>query len=841
MNTFGTFPRIDFEKRKAFVAFSDVDRTCLERLHASLDDLAPGFVDSFYEHLLSFEETRHLLLDDETVNRLKRSQRTYFSMLTAGQYDQDYLENRLRVGFAHAGVGLSPEWYLGAYSHYLVTLLPEIARRIGQHEADFLPTVQALLKIILIDVGLAIDAYIVHRDELIASLRDFETAFANLPFGTLVVSRDLQVMFANRACGMMFDTDSACLQGVSLDQIMDVEVLQSMVDRASYEPKVRAETAFRLFDCPALLAIPVAVTVSELPSGEDRGDDRILIVVEDLRKQTRLEKDLLNAQAVAGIGNWHLNFLTGKVTLSPEAYRIYGWPQDEPFDQASFRRCVHPEDRAEVDAAWKSALTGAPLKIEHRINVESSVRWVETRGKIDRDFTGTPIRGFGTVYDITERKQAESDIERLAFYDTLTGLPNRSQAMARLQRTLEYVRGMAKQAAVLFIDLDRMKEINDTQGHATGDAVLREVGARLGAVLGTGEILGRLGGDEFIAILGPTSEAAANETAARLLRAMVRPITINDMSFTIGMSIGIAVFPKDGESADDLLRNADTAMYSVKGQGGGTALFYDAHMSDKVMRAVTLGRRLEAAIRNKRLELYYQPKVCLDTGALSGVEALVRWVDDELGPISPGEFIPIAEERGLIHDLGDWVLCEASRQVCEWRQNGYDFRHRMAVNISTRQLDAEDFVERTIAHVRGSGIDPSSIELEITETAMMLDPKKALEIAEALVRAGFSLSIDDFGTGYSSLAQLKYFPVDTVKIDRSFVTDMLTDPESLTIVNTIIRMAKALRVRTIAEGVETVSQAEDLHRLECDEAQGYYFGRPMKAQAFAELWINCAK
>lgn len=840
MNILGISPRIDFNKRKAFIAFSAADQTHLEKLHESLDELAPGFVDSFYDHLQCFEETRRLLLDDETVNRLKRSQRAYFSTLTAGQYERAYLENRLRVGFAHAQIGLSPEWYLGAYSHYLVGLLPEIARRIGQDEPDFLPTVQALLKIVLLDIGLAIDSYIIHRDELIASLRDFETAFANLPFGTLVVSPNLRVLFANRACGMLFDTEPERLQGVALDQIMAVETLQDMVNRASYEPKVRAETALHLCDRPALLAIPVAVTVSKLPSGDDQSDKRILIVVEDLRKQTRLEKDLLNAQAVAGIGNWNINFLTGKVTLSPEAYRIYEWPQDEPFDRASFLRCVHPDDRAEVDAAWKTALTGAPLKIEHRINVESTVRWVETRGKIDRDSTGKPLRGIGTVYDITERKLAENDIERLAFYDTLTGLPNRSLAMAQLQRTLEQVCGTGQQAAVLFIDLDRMKEINDTQGHATGDEILREVGSRLGAVLGDSEVLARLGGDEFIAILGPTTDAAATETAARLLRATAHPITVNDMSFTVGMSIGIAVYPKDGDAADDLLRHADTAMYCVKAQGGGASLFYDAQMSDKVLRAVTLGRQLEAAIKNDKLELHYQPKVCLATGLLSGVEALARWVDDELGPVSPGEFIPVAEERGLIHALGDWVLSKASRQVYQWRQAGYGFRHRVAVNISTRQFGDEDFVRRSIAQVRDAGVDPSCIELEITETAMILDPKKAREMAEALVDAGFSLSIDDFGTGYSSLAQLKHFPVGNLKIDRSFVTDMPTDPANLTIVTAIISMAKALRVRTIAEGVETAGQAEDLLRLGCDEAQGYYYGRPMNAQELADRWINHA-
>jgi len=834
------FPRIDFGKRKAFVAFSASDETYLERLHASLDDLAPGFVDSFYQHLQAFEETRHLLVDDETVNRLKRSQRAYFSTLTAGQYGQDYLEHRLRVGLAHAKVGLSPEWYLGAYSHYLIRLLPEIGRRIGQGEADFLPTVQALLKIILLDVGLAIDSYIVHRDELIASLRDFETAFANLPFGTLVVSPDLRVVFANRACGTLFEIEPERLQGGPLDQVMDIETLQNLVDQALIEPKVRAETALRLWDHPASLAIPVAVTVSKLPSGDNQSDERMLIVMEDLRKQTRLEKDLLNAQAVAGIGNWHINFLSGKVTLSPEAYRIFEWPQDEPFDHASFLRCVHPEDRGEVEAAWKAALAGEPLKIEHRVNVDWTVRWVETRGKIDRDSSGEPVRGIGTVYDITERKLAENDIERLAFYDTLTGLPNRSQAMVRLQRTLEYVRGKAKQAAVLFIDLDRMKEINDTQGHATGDEILREVGARMGAVLGDGETLARLGGDEFIAILGPTSPAAVTETAVRLLHAIEHPIEVNGMSFTVGMSIGIAVYPKDGDSADDLLRHADTAMYCVKAQGGRASLFYDAQMSDKVERAVTLGRRLEAAIRDDRLQLYYQPKVCMTTGLLSGVEALARWVDEELGAVSPGEFIPVAEERGLIHALGDWVLSEASRQVYRWRQAGYDFRHRVAVNISTRQLGDEDFVRRAIAQVRGAGVDPSCIELEITETVMMRDPKKAREMAEALVEAGFSLSIDDFGTGYSSLAQLKHFPVDKLKIDQSFVRDMPGDPDSLTIVTTIIGMAKALRLRTIAEGVETAAHAEELLRLGCDEAQGYYFGRPMSAQALTDRWIKHA-
>ena len=831
---------VNFDKRKAFVAFSAVDENHLRNFHASLDELAPGFVDAFYEHLKGFDETAHLLSNEATVERLKESQRHYFSMLTSGKYDRAYFEHRLRVGAVHAKVGLLPEWYTGAYSHYLVNLLPEIARRIGVNEPDFLPTIQAILKILLVDIGLAIDSYIIERDERIASLRGFETAFANLPFGTMVVSPDLRILFANRACEALFDIKPEQLRDASLDRVMAVDVLRDLIARALHAPKARAETALRLSDRPAQLAVPVALTVTKLPLGQDQHDERLLIVIEDMRKQTRLEKDLLNAQAVAGIGNWHINFMTGKVTLSPEAYRIYEWPQDEPFDRASFLRCVHPDDRADVRAACGGALTGKPLKIEHRVNIAWAVRWVETRGVIERDASGRPIRGIGTVYDITERKLAENDIERLAFYDTLTGLPNRSQAMIQLQRTLDSARAAREQAAVLFIDLDRMKEINDTQGHATGDEILRHVGERLGAVLHEGETLARLGGDEFIAILGPTSRAAAAETAARLLKAITLPFAVNGMSFTIGMSVGVAIFPDDGESADNLLQHADTAMYCAKAQGGRASLFYHPRMSDDVQRSVALGRRLEVAIKEQRLHLSYQPKICLATGALSGMEALARWGDDELGSVSPAEFIPVAEERGLIGALGDWVLAEASAQVCRWQRAGYDSPHRVAVNVSTCQLADEDFVSRAIAQVEQAGIHPSSIELEITETMMMHDPKKARDMAEQLVGAGFSLSIDDFGTGYSSLAQLKHFPVDRLKIDQSFVRDMSDDPASRTIVKTIIGMAKALRLRTVAEGVETRAQSEDLLYLGCDEAQGYYVARPMSAKEFAARWLSRA-
>jgi diguanylate cyclase (GGDEF)-like protein/PAS domain S-box-containing protein len=548
--------------------------------------------------------------------------------------------------------------------------------------------------------------------------------------------------------------------------------------------------------------------------------------------------DLERAQAAAEIGSWYID-REGRLIWSRQTYRIFGIPESEPLDYKRFLACVHPEDREAVDHAWQAALRGAPYCIQHRIVVDGAVRWVEERAELVFSADGHLEQAYGTVQDITERKLAEHRIEQLAFYDPLTGLPNRALFLDRLQQALASGKRHGQRLALLFLDLDRFKEINDTQGHAIGDRALVEAARRLQATVRGEETLARLGGDEFVVIAMGAGQSAAALIAERLQKALSEPLAINGRVFTLKASIGIAIFPEDGRTPEELLKHADIAMYRAKASGSGYC-FYRPQMGAYLARKLEIARRLEAALAEGGLQLHYQPQVNLSNGRLAGAEALARWHDPEWGAVSPAEFIPIAEERGIIGTLGEWVLIEACRQVRRWQERQCPLPGRIAVNVAARQFEDDSFIDRVLRIARETGTAPSAIELELTESSMMRDPERAVEVTRALASAGFALAIDDFGTGYSSLAYLKRFPVHKLKIDISFVRDMLSDRSDHSIVSTIVAMGKSLQLTTLAEGVEQAAQAHALQALGCDEAQGYYFDPPQPAGVFAHRWLQGA-
>jgi predicted signal transduction protein with EAL and GGDEF domain len=366
---------------------------------------------------------------------------------------------------------------------------------------------------------------------------------------------------------------------------------------------------------------------------------------------------------------------------------------------------------------------------------------------------------------------------------------------------------------------------------------LAEVARRLQGVAREEETLARLGGDEFVLIAEDADIPAAVRIAARLSRVLADPLELSGHVFNIGASIGIAFYPADGDRSEDLIRRTDIAMYQAKAGGGGYRL-YQPEMGEKLEKRLMLAKRLQQALDAGRLQLFYQPQVELATRQVIGAEALLRWFDADLGWISPGEFIPIAEERGMMVQLGDWVLREACRQVGEWQREGMRLAGRVAINVSALQMEDPDIVGRLLDIVHEAGLRPDRFELELTESSMMSDPERAVEVLELLRAAGFGLSIDDFGTGYSSLSYLKRFAADHIKIDISFVRNMLTDGNDHTIVTTIIAMADSLGLKTTAEGVEDAAQADALLALRCDSAQGYHFGRPEPPAVFAQRWLE---
>jgi diguanylate cyclase (GGDEF)-like protein/PAS domain S-box-containing protein len=435
---------------------------------------------------------------------------------------------------------------------------------------------------------------------------------------------------------------------------------------------------------------------------------------------------------------------------------------------------------------------------------------------------------------VSEQKEAEARIQRLAHYDALTGLPNRTLLEDRARSALAATRRSQRPAALIFLDLDHFKAVNDSLGHRVGDAVLVELAQRLRRVVRTQDTVSRLGGDEFVLLLPDTDAAGAATLATKLIAVAQVPFNIEGRELTITPSAGIALAPRDGLDLEALSRAADTAMYRAKAEGRNTWRFYTAELQAQSDRTLLLSNALRRAIERQQLSLVYQPQLELETGRILGAEALLRWHHPELGHVSPVEFIPVAESSGLILPIGQWVLSEAARQLAAWDRQGLPAL-KVAVNVSSVQLRQSDLPALVKQTVEEAGLGMHRLELELTEGAAMQDPQGAIDLMNALYENGTELSIDDFGTGYSSLAYLKNFPVGKLKIDRSFVRDIETDPGDRAIVEAIIRMATSLGMLTVAEGVETEAQLTYLRERGCYGMQGWLLSKPLAADDFARF------
>jgi diguanylate cyclase len=449
---------------------------------------------------------------------------------------------------------------------------------------------------------------------------------------------------------------------------------------------------------------------------------------------------------------------------------------------------------------------------------------------------------------LASKWRAERRIVRLAYFDTLTGLPNREQSRNRLAGALQAAKENARLLAVLYLDLDNFKRVNDTLGHAVGDQLLCVVADRLrtslrygadasvnaGASSRPGDIA-RLGGDEFLVLLPALRTSVdAGSVAERLILAVREPIQIGSNSLVVTPSVGIALFPQDGTDGETLLRNADLAMYFAKRRNPGTFAFFDVSMNSNVLHRFTIEEQLRGALERNEFTLQFQPQFDVRTGRISGMEALLRWTNAELGAVSPAEFIPVAEETGLIHAIGRWVLRAACEQAKAWLAEGLPVG-RMAVNVSGRQFALAEYPQEVAGVLKETGLDPSRLELEITESTVMSDEAWAERAIGQLKALGVTLAIDDFGTGYSSFGRLRNFAVDRLKIDRSFVTSITDCNDDRAIAAAIIAMSKSLRINVTAEGVENFPQLAFLQEQDCKDAQGFLLSRPLQADAAREL------
>ncbi|MGU3539294.1 bifunctional diguanylate cyclase/phosphodiesterase [Methylobacterium sp. A54F] len=541
----------------------------------------------------------------------------------------------------------------------------------------------------------------------------------------------------------------------------------------------------------------------------------------------RLSEERL-ALAIDGDGSWDLTVATGVMWFSDRWETMLGYtPGELARHLRTWEALLHPEDEPQARRLFAEHLDGhSPVyECEHRLRrKDGGWGWVLARGKVvARDGEGVALRVVGMHFDTTHRREAERRLAHMALHDALTGLPNRVLFRDRLNQQLADIRRHGGSFAVLACDLDRFKAVNDTYGHPAGDALLAVIAERLRGVVRTGDIIARLGGDEFAIIVGHLDTLrAATLVAQRVIAAVEQPVEIGPNRATVGVSIGIATAAGD-EDADELFKRADIALYRAKAEGRNTLRFYEAGMDAALAKRNLLERDLREALRAGSFVLHYQPIVGLEAEAPSGFEALLRWPHPERGLIPPAEFIPLAEESGLIVPLGAWALREACREAAAWPG-----RPRVAVNVSAVQFRDESLESTVLGALAASGLAPDRLELEITESVLMDDGEASLACLRRLKALGVRIALDDFGTGYSSLSYLRRFPFDKIKVDRTFIRE-IADPDTAAIVRSIVGLGERLGAAITAEGVETPAQLDHVRALGCTEAQGFLLGVPRPA------------
>jgi diguanylate cyclase (GGDEF)-like protein/PAS domain S-box-containing protein len=539
--------------------------------------------------------------------------------------------------------------------------------------------------------------------------------------------------------------------------------------------------------------------------------------------------------------------IDGRVTyLNAVAETLTGWPRAEaigrPLEEVF--RIVNSDTRVTLPNPMKQAThenqtIGLPPScvLIRRDGAEAAIE--DSTAPI-HDRTGDVTGAVMVFHDVSATREMTLKLAHLAQHDALTDLPNRILLNDRMNRAISLAQRHHTASAILYMDLDRFKHINDSLGHLIGDRLLQTVALRLTACVRASDTVCRLGGDEFVILLSEVAHASdAAVCADKLLQAVSAPYVIDENEFRVTASIGIAIFPGDGIEPEALLHNADSALYVAKERGRNNYQFYRLEFNSGATERQSIERGLRRAIGRNELELHFQPILDLATGAISGAEALIRWNHPTLGLVLPEQFIAIAEESGMIVPIGQWVLREACVQAKRWRDEGLP-PLRISVNVSAAELRSKDFVRDFARILAETGFDARSLELELTETFLLEDSDSTALVLKAIKEMGVRLALDDFGTGYSSLSYMRRFPIDTLKIDRSFVRDLTTDADDASVVSAVINMAKSLHMRVVAEGVETLNQQRFLEKEQCSEAQGFFFSHPMRSDEFAS-WLRTAQ
>lgn len=698
------------------------------------------------------------------------------------------------------------------------------------------------------------------EDEAVKDKR-YRDLIEHIPAGVVVHGRGSEIILANQ--------EASRLLGLSLEQMMG---------RVAIDPRWHFQhedgTPFTLADYPVNRVLATRAPVKHLVVGiqqpeQDRlvwvmcnafpvlnpdGDlSQVVVSFTDVTDLKQAELDLQRSEerlqlVLRGSNDapWDWDMLSNTLYYSPRWWQMIGYEVDElPADTGLWMRLLHPDDVGKMESLVARAFTERfeSYEMEFRLrHKQGHYVPVLSRGFLTRDADGKPLRVSGTNLDLTERKRAEAQIHHLAFYDALTELPNRRFLVEQLRKALLNSTRSQLLGALLFIDLDHFKELNDTQGHEVGDELLRLVAHRLVGAVRQTDTVARLGGDEFVVMLeglhADSREAAveAERVAQKILDALNEPYSIGTHPYRGTPSIGIALFNGECEGVDALLRHADLAMYQAKSAGRNTMRFFDASMQAAVEQRVALEANLRDGLLRGELRLHVQPQVDME-GRVIGAEALVRWAHPLRGLLGPAEFITLAEATGLILPLGRWVLERACAQLAQWAHAEETAALTLAVNVSAHQFRDPGFVEQVLAVLAHSGARPSCLKLELTESVLADNLAEVTDKITRLRSHGVAFSLDDFGTGYSSLGYLKHLPLDQLKIDASFVRDVFQDPSDATLVRIIITLARELGLSVIAEGVETDEQRRFLADHGCGLFQGYLFSRPMPIETFGD-WLQ---
>ena len=675
----------------------------------------------------------------------------------------------------------------------------------------------------------------VELERLVAELRATLESTAD---GIMASDRHGRVRNYNRRFAEIWDLPEALMVRRN-DPALFAHMAAAVVDSDGYEARLAEIAASPLLEADDELVLRSGRIVERrsLPQYQ-RGDaSGRVFAFRDITQQVDSQARLRLAAKVFE-SSLDAIFITGAdfrlLAANPSCERLTGNAQasllgssakqffHDPHDQGFFARI---EQHLQADGFWEGEA--------QRRNAGQPARTVQVSWVLLRDEHGQAVNSICFFKDLSEKYAAQQRIETLAYRDVLTGLPNRLLLTQRVDFALRMAERSGGRFAVFFLDLDRFKNINDSMGHAFGDRVLVEVAARIDACLRDVDTLCRLGGDEFVVFLQEADAAGAEACAQRVLQAMAAPFVLDGMNFSVGCSIGVALYPDDGKTLDDLIQFADTAMYRVKERGRGSFRFYQPQMNVDVLSRIKMDHAMRQGLQQGRFSVHFQPQVALDGGKMIGAEALARWNDDEFGAVAPTAFILLAEETGFIISIGNWVLEQAVRQAAAWQHAGRPIR--VSVNVSALQFQQADFVSMVDDALRAAGLSAELLELELTESILLRDADEALERLHALARIGVAMSIDDFGTGYSSLSYLKRFPISRLKIDRSFVTGLPQDDSDRAIVSATIGMARALGLDVVAEGVETQAQADCLRELDCAAYQGFLCSPAVPAQQFEHL------